>query len=278
MGAAAGAGTGGMAARLIDLGFPKEFLRDLQDSLEPGSSALVALVEPTWIDRVIKELADPSGRLFRYTLGAAMVDLPVKADVYCADGHAGHSTYVIGNPDTQQVTHLVVKEDRIPFTERVVSVDQVAQTTHEMIRLRCTKDQLAQMPPFIQTEYILADIPNYEARYGLYPNLPLTVPVEKRYIPVEHQYIPAGELAVHRGAAVEATDGHVGRVDEFLVDPENERITFLVMRQGHLWGQKEVSIPVSAIARVEEDTVYLKLDKATIEALPAVPAGRRKMP
>jgi hypothetical protein len=49
------------------------------------------------------------------------------------------------------------------------------------------------------------------------------------------------------------------------------------MREGHLWGQKEITIPVSAIARVEEDTVYLKLDKAGVEALPAVPAGLGKM-
>jgi sporulation protein YlmC with PRC-barrel domain len=205
-----------------------------------------------------------------------VLDLPMTADVYCADGHGGHSTYVIGNPDTQQVTHLVVKEDRIPFAERVVSIDHVVETTHEMIRLRCTKNELAQMPPFIQTEYILADIPNCEAAY-LYPNWSVTVPMEKRYIPLEHESIPAGELAVHRGAGVEASDGYVGRVDEFLVDPENEHATHLVMREGHLWGQKEVTIPVSAIARVEEDTVYLKLDKAGVEALPAVPAGLGKM-
>ncbi|HVP21955.1 MAG TPA: DUF1269 domain-containing protein [Anaerolineaceae bacterium] len=68
VGAVAGAGTGGVSASLIDLGFPKEFLRDLQDSLQPGNSALVALVEPTWIDRVVKELEDVGGRLFRYTL------------------------------------------------------------------------------------------------------------------------------------------------------------------------------------------------------------------
>ena len=68
VGAVAGAGTGGVAAKLIDLGFPREFLRDLQGRLQPGSSALVALVEPTWIDRVVKELADLGGQLFRYTL------------------------------------------------------------------------------------------------------------------------------------------------------------------------------------------------------------------
>ena len=32
-------------------------------------------------------------------------------------------------------------------------------------------------------------------------------------------------------------------VDELLVDPENEHITHLVMREGHLWGQKDVVYP-----------------------------------
>jgi sporulation protein YlmC with PRC-barrel domain len=66
----------------------------------------------------------------------------------------------------------------------------------------------------------------------------------------------------------------VGRVDEFLVDPRNEHITHLIMREGHLWGQKDVSIPLSAIGHIEEDTVHLKLSKSEIEALPAIPIRR----
>ncbi len=75
VGAAAGAGTGGVAAHLIDLGFPKESLRELQDSLQPGSSAIVLLIEPTWIDRVVKEMKDFGGQLFRHTLETARVQL-----------------------------------------------------------------------------------------------------------------------------------------------------------------------------------------------------------
>ena len=66
----------------------------------------------------------------------------------------------------------------------------------------------------------------------------------------------------------------VGRVDEFLVDRETEHITHLVLREGHLWGQKDVTIPVSEIERIEEDTVYLKLDKEEIERLPSIPVRR----
>ena len=51
---------------------------------------------------------------------------------------------------------------------------------------------------------------------------------------VEHEQIPLGELAVSGGAHVEATDGRMGRVDEFLVNQENGYITHLVMREGHL--------------------------------------------
>ena len=45
VGAAAGAATGGAAARRIDLGFPDEYLQKLQKELQPGSSALVVLLE-----------------------------------------------------------------------------------------------------------------------------------------------------------------------------------------------------------------------------------------
>jgi hypothetical protein len=94
-------------------------------------------------------------------------------------------------------------------------------------------------------------------------------------VPVEHQQIPLGELAVHRGTRVEATDGHVGHVDEFVVNKVDGSITHLVMREGHLWGQKDVIIPLSALGETHEDTVFLNLDKQQIESLPAFPVSRR---
>lgn len=75
VGAVAGAGTGGVAAQLIDLGFPNEYLRDLQDSLQPGSSALVFLIDPIWIDGVVEDLAPWGGRLFRYTLKSELAQV-----------------------------------------------------------------------------------------------------------------------------------------------------------------------------------------------------------
>ena len=205
------------------------------------------------------------------------MDIPVKAEVTCVDGVCGQSTYVIMNPITRQVTHLVVKEDRMPHTERLVPVDLVANTTHDLIQLRCTTDEVASLDPFTETEYVVERIPDVEYLEETYLVWPYHIPEIRTSIPITHQRIPHGELAVRRGARVEATDGHVGRVDEFLVDPVDTHITHLVLREGHLWGQKDVTIPVSHIDRIEEDTVYLKLDKHSIEALPAIPIRRRKV-
>jgi hypothetical protein len=65
----------------------------------------------------------------------------------------------------------------------------------------------------------------------------------------------------------------VGQIDEFLVNSDGQ-ITHLVLRTGHLWGQKDISIPVSEIAHFSEQKVTLKLDKAQIKALPIIAIRR----
>ena len=195
-----------------------------------------------------------------------MTVIPLNARVECADGLCGQSTYLTINPVTQRVTHVVVREKGFHHTDHLVPIDLVVETTTHLILLRCTKNELAKIEPFVETRYIRVQRPRYEdTPYRLWP---LAVPKETMKIPVEHAHVPPGELAVHRGARVEATDGDVGRVDEFLVDPANGCITHLVLREGHLWDQKDVTIPVSGIDHIEEETIYLKLDKHNIESLP----------
>jgi hypothetical protein len=43
------------------------------------------------------------------------------------------------------------------------------------------------------------------------------------------------------------------------------------MREGHLWGQKDVTIPVSQIDHYKDNTVYLKLNKQVIDKLSSIP-------
>lgn len=200
--------------------------------------------------------------------------IPVDAGVDCSDGFAGYCRYVVINPVVCQVTHIVVEEKDYPYYARLVPLDQVQETTRQLIRLRCTARELAEQKVFIDTEFVSASQPYLAytpGEYALWPYVPgLSVPP----MSIEHEQIPPGELSIQRGNQVLATDGPVGRVDEFLVAPRTGNITHLVLREGHWWGQRDVTIPVAQIDHLEADTVTLKLDKQAIDALPAVPVGR----
>lgn len=200
------------------------------------------------------------------------IDIPMDAEVRCSDGPCGRSTGVIVDPTNEAITHVVVKEKRRRHAERLIPVDWVVKTTHDEIYLGCTQHELAKEDLFVEEDFVSVEILRYiGAAYMTYPFLT----TESRQVKVKHEHVPSGELAVRRGAHVAATDGPVGRVDEFLVDPRSDHITHLVLREAHLWGARDVSIPVSAIDHLEEETVYLKLDKRSIEALPAVPVRCR---
>lgn len=202
-----------------------------------------------------------------------MMDIPIGAEVRCVDGPGGRSTCVILNPATRRVTHLVVKEKWFPHVERLVPVELVTESAPDQIHLRCTTRELTELDSFVETEFIQSEDPFHVYDMEEYRLWPYVLP-EDEVVPIEFERVPPGELAIHRGAHVRARDGHVGRVDEFLVNVSDGHITHLVLREGHLWGQKDVTIPVSEIERIEEDTVHLKLDRASVEALPGIPVRR----
>jgi sporulation protein YlmC with PRC-barrel domain len=208
----------------------------------------------------------------KFEQGGSKVDIPINATVQCANGACGRTTRVVINPATRQVTHLVVGFDQL-LAEYLVPIELVAEATPSLVRLRCTREEFDKLEPFAEATLVPGTVPFVPYGPGEYVSLPYVFP-ESGIMLSEHKHVPPGELAVQRGAQVRATDGDVGRVDEFLIDPANEHITHLVLREGHLWGQRDVTIPVSEIDHLEEDTVYLKLDKHSIEALPSVPVRR----
>ena len=213
------------------------------------------------------------------------MQIPLNAQVECTDGVYGRSAVVLIDPVVDQVASLVVKEDSSPNTEYIVPVKFVTETISSTIRLSCSKAELEKMDPFIQTQFIQEKVPERYSRYGggmsgmgsMY-YMPYATPDITVYAKEEIQLIPPGELTVQRGTRVEATDGYVGKVDEFVVHPKTGHITHLVMREGHLWGKKDVIIPLSALKPMgdtHEDTVFLNLDKHQIESLPEFPLTRR---
>ncbi len=195
------------------------------------------------------------------------MDIPVNAEVTCADGPCGRSACLIVKPGTETVTHVVVKEKRFPNEEFLVPLEAVVQATADSIELRYSRKELREQQPFVVTEYVKSKVWRYAGGDFLYEPFQYQ---ETEQLPISHESVPFGEVTIHRGAQVEATDGTVGRVDGFLVNRADGQITHLVMREGHLWAPREVTIPVTQIDRVGADEVYLTLDKRGVEALPAV--------
>ncbi len=201
------------------------------------------------------------------------MEFPLNVDVHCSDGHCGRSNYIILNPVTEQISHIVVKEKQSPHIERLVSIKLIANTAAEVILLSCTKEEFAKLEAFNEPEFLYADVPQHATDPNLTMLWPFVVPV-KRIIDDKIRRIPPGELAVRRGARVRATDGWVGQVDEFMVGPVSGNITHLVLREGYLWKKKDITIPVSNIERIEEKVVYLNLDKKSIADMQSVPVKR----
>jgi uncharacterized membrane protein len=202
-----------------------------------------------------------------------MIDIPLDAEVECTDDKCGVSTFVVIDPTTQKVTHIVVKDQTLPIAvDRMVPAELIDDTTSDLIRLSCTVDEFLNMEPFIEKRFIQTEVARYSVQYSYatqtYPYSTTMMPVDTY---VEEHNIPEGELAFHRGTLVEATDGHIGEIGEFLIDPESRLISHFVLERGHLWGKRELVIPVSAIDRYSDDILYLKLEKEEIKELPGIP-------
>jgi uncharacterized membrane protein/sporulation protein YlmC with PRC-barrel domain len=204
-----------------------------------------------------------------------MVKIPINAHVECKDGRVGISSHVIINPTSRKLTHIVVSEEEaIAPRNWLVPIEAVSETSHDLIHLNYTKEELDQLEPFEGVHYV--EVSREEGDYpadAVYLS-PFVSPLKTGFVPLSVEKVPQGELAVRRGALIQATDGYVGRLSEFLVDPESGEVTHMILEEGYLWGKQEVTIPVSTIDRTADNIIFLKLDQEEVEYLPTIPLQR----
>lgn len=196
--------------------------------------------------------------------------IPVAAALRCSDGPYGRVSHVIVEPATMRLTHLAAVEPGLWPVERLIPVGLIAQSMPSAIVLSCTREALERMIARAELGYgknarpCLADDGAPDLRWSLgFP--------QETALAVPREVVPPGELAVHKYTRVLASDGPVGQVDELLTEPGSGTLTHVVLREGHLWGRLEVTVPAAEIARFGADAVRLRLTKRAIAALPAVP-------
>ncbi len=68
-----------------------------------------------------------------------------------------------------------------------------------------------------------------------------------------------------------ATDGDIGQLRGFRLDPGSGRVSHVLLGEGHLWGRKEVAIPFDKITGFDQG-IRLSLSKKQVQDLPAAGA------
>ena len=81
--------------------------------------------------------------------------------------------------------------------------------------------------------------------------------------------VPAGEVEVRPGDQVEAKDGPIGRVRGLVVDPTDRHVTHVLLDEGHLWGKRQVAIPIGDVERIDQ-AVRVNLTKEQVGNLEPV--------
>ena len=69
---------------------------------------------------------------------------------------------------------------------------------------------------------------------------------------VTHDALPLGEVGVHRGDCVHATDGEIGMVKGLVIERRTHHATHVLLQEGHLWGRRDVAIPIRAVTTFEK--------------------------
>jgi nucleotide-binding universal stress UspA family protein len=207
----------------------------------------------------------------------------IGTEVQCTDGVCGAVTRVVVDPVARAVTHLVVATKHGYDQARLVPLDRL-QTGDAALRLDCTVAELdhferADEQRFLPGADDYADYSGLEALSWPYYGLGMGIGggigfrAESTPVPLTVDLVPDGEVEIRRGDRVHATDGAIGHVHGFAVDRADRRITHVLLEEGHLWGHKEVAIPIGDVVAVD-DGIRLRLAKHDVQRLPPVDLER----
>jgi sporulation protein YlmC with PRC-barrel domain len=210
------------------------------------------------------------------------VRLQLGGSVCCADGPFGDLADVVMDPIRKRVTHLVVEPTGSPGLARLVPVELAAGGDgDDVVSLRCTVDEANRLATVHESAYLrMGEVPTGDPDWDVgiqdvlalpyYSASGLGVDAGDYDSPVEMTYdrVPKGDVEIRRASTVVSADGHdLGRVEAFLID--GDAITHFVLERGHLWGKRDVTIPIGSVSNVETDLVTIGLSKDEVGALPA---------
>lgn len=204
--------------------------------------------------------------------------------VACSDGSCGVLSRVVVDPIADAIAYLDVERKHRRHDGHLVPISLVASATAKEIRLKCSKAEFEALEPAEETDYLPAvggrsGYPSgtvwmayfTQASRGLAASGSNRAPADRGPSPGEVSIakVPLGDVDVRRGEHVAATDGPIGQVKGLVIDPSDNHVTHILLDEGHLWGEKTVAIPISAVKRLGE-VIRVTLSQDEIRELPPV--------
>jgi uncharacterized protein YrrD len=208
-------------------------------------------------------------------------------DIYSANGDKlGTLERVVMDPESKEVTQLVISKGLLFKTNKIVAMDMVDPAIEDKITLRTPKQDVDDFQDFEETHYVNLDQTENPTSDEVpaafwYPPInlawwraggtdnPITYPAMPIYVAKAEQNIPEGTIALEEGAKVMSSDDkHIGNVEQVIIDPQDKRVTHFIVSEGTLFKERKL-IPVVWIARIDENEVYLSSTAKTLERLPA---------
>lgn len=207
--------------------------------------------------------------------------LRLGGDVQTSDGAARELADVVIDARTRRVTHLIVAPSDRPDLARLVKIDQArgAEQRDAPIVLTCTADELGRLEAVHHTEYLqlgdklaedpdrttgIEEVSSLSSYEGFAPGGIDTGALPTDFDPhvtASYDLIPQGGVEIRRRSDVTSSDGHhLGHVDGFVLDDEH-RIIDLVLVHGHLWGKRDIHIPMTDVATIDNDEVTLSVSR-----------------
>jgi len=209
--------------------------------------------------------------------GPRGAEFTIGAEVVCSDGACGCVARVIVDPVARVLTHLVVEPRHGRGLGRLVPID-AADAGPGGVRLRCSLAEFGTFEEAEETRFLAdtGEALGYGAgevlawpHYGLGPGMGEMASGGMPGLYTSDR-VPAGEVEICRGDQVHATDGDVGRVRGLVVDAADHSVTHVLLHEGHLWGRRQIAVPIGAVKDVAAVGVRLRLSRDEVRRLPPV--------
>jgi sporulation protein YlmC with PRC-barrel domain len=195
--------------------------------------------------------------------------LTIGSRVRCGEKVCGELTRVVVDPLACELTHLVVDPRHGRGSGHLVPVELVERSDPGEIRLTCTPGEFEALEPAEETQFLPGATGEWRYGQGEMFSSPYFGLGRGIRIATTYDRVPVGEVEVRRGEPVHATDGKIGRVRGLVIDRSDHHVTHFLLDEGHLWGQKRVAIPITAVTSAE-DGVRITLTRDEVRDLPPV--------